>query len=774
VNRRAASVTASAVLALLAVLPATVPQVAPRATAQQVAPGAAAAEPGTPQVSGPARTTLIAIDTAVGPGAARAGAVGPSDGIRWALLVENADGSVWERLEVVVELHGPLGSRSALRAALGGGVVPAVIQRQSVAAAAGMLLPGGVALIDGVLPLAGAASTGADSAVHPFRLSVVADGAVVGRVDTAVVRLGARPVEPLATTLVWPLTAPPLRDPSGGTATALDPLTEDGGRLDTLVSAIMTLLRNAGAPSGAVDGNGSDDVPADPATTARDEARALLQGLSLVAPAHLIEDLVLRTLALPAPADESTGPPAGITVEAEDEAVRAALLLQRIRATVLALPAGPVVTPYADADVGRLLASGPALQTLAARAVLEGGRRLDPLLGRQPMPAVLLAAPVTPAALDLLPSSVVLLPHVALDEPDLALDVPLGEPVRTLRSPTGRLFTALVGDPYLSIALGASTRSAPGDPVLAAHEVLVRTAMVHLEAPGRPGRGLLLLPPPDFDPDPRFAAELLARLAGAPWLDPRPPMQVIGVQEAPEAGRLLAGPGEPLPPRLVTALAVTRRDLELLVGSVEAAEPQVPPGPDGTGVVTVPIPVGGRDLRTASDELMRATSIAYAGDVDRAVALLDGVRAGVDAAFGLVTVVASDVTLTDREGTVPITLVHAGGVPLRVRVEVTGPAALTWTDGRVREVTLGVDAERSLEVPVRSGATGRFPVTVRVTDPSGERILSEEVLGVRATAVAGPALVIIAATVLALTVIGTIRQRRRGIAWRASTVERTR
>jgi hypothetical protein len=112
-------------------------------------------------------------------------------------------------------------------------------------------------------------------------------------------------------------------------------------------------------------------------------------------------------------------------------------------------------------------------------------------------------------------------------------------------------------------------------------------------------------------------------------------------------------------------------------------------------------------------------------------------------------------------------------VPLRVRVEVIGPAALTWTDGRIRELTIGVDVERSLEVPVRSGATGRFPVTIRVTDPSGERVLAEEVIGVRATAFAGPALALIAATVVVLTVIGTVRQRRRGLALRTSPSDRT-
>jgi hypothetical protein len=97
----------------------------------------------------------------------------------------------------------------------------------------------------------------------------------------------------------------------------------------------------------------------------------------------------------------------------------------------------------------------------------------------------------------------------------------------------------------------------------------------------------------------------------------------------------------------------------------------------------------------------------------------------------------------------------------------SAPAALTWTDGTVLEVALEVGADRSLEIPVRSGATGRFAVRIRVSDPTGERLLADETVGVRATAVAGPALALIVMTVVGLTVLGTVRQRRRGVAWPA-------
>jgi hypothetical protein len=681
------------------------------AAAQTAADPAAATE-------GPARISVEAIDLAVGPGAA---GVGRTDGIGWTLLVENAGEATWSRVEVVAEVHAALGSRSALRAALAGGSVPRRVARTVVPAGDEPQGPGGIVRIEGLVPLSGVALSGPTTAVHPLRLQVLADGELVGRVDTAVVRIGAAPVAPLSATIVWPMTSPPLRDPAGDVAQALDPLTARGGRLDTLLSALGT------GPTG----------------TAWD-------GVALVAPVHLIEDLALRA-AGPADDPEEDVPQDAAPGDGDEAIERAADLLRRLRSTALALPEGPVVTPYADADLNRLLDSGSVLQPLAARAALEGARRTGVLLGRSQAPVVMFDAPVAAAVLDLLPSSTVLLPYTAIEAPDLVLDVPLGEPVRSLRSPTGRLLAAVIGDPYLTAALGVSSRSTPGDPVLAAHEVLVRTAMIHLEAPGREGRSVLLLPPAGFDPDPRFAAALLAGLDVAPWLILRSPTALVSAAAGDRAPVSLAEVViSPLPSRLVEALRRTERDLELIVGATVGL-------PDESG-----LRVGARDLQAASDELMRAVSRSLPGGTDTALALLEGVRAGVTSSFGAVQVTATDVTLTARDGIVPLTVVRDGGVPVRLRLEVTGPGALTWPDGRVRELVLAPDATGSLEIPVRSGPTGRFPVTVRITDPTGERVLATDTLSVRATAVAGPALAVISALVVALIVIGTVRQRRRG------------
>ena len=745
--------TRALVLALLLILPTGLPiGLLPAApSGAQTGP----ADPTDPEGDeGPARISVVAIDLAAGPGLRSApgpdpdGPDGPDDavdavdGIGWSVLVENTSGGAWSQVEVIAEVHGSLGSRSALRAALSGLAVPPVVQRLVVPARfgagvdAGTLDPGGIVRIEGRVPLAGPSLSGPSNAVHPLRLQVIADGAPVGRIDTAVVRLGTPPSVPLAASLVWPVTAPPARDGAGDVSVALDPLTVPGGRIDTVVTAL----------------DGRRPITGATAEQGRDQGR--WDGLALVPSVHLIEDLALRSADVPSTlVDELLDgqPEDGMEGQVDAGAIRAAVLLRRIRSAGLALRDGPVVTPYADADLARLLASDAVLQPLAARSVLEGDRRVATLLRRPPTPVVLLAAPVSPASLDLLLHETVLLPHAAIDAPDLALDVTLGEPVRSLRSPTGRLFDALVGDPYLTAALGASTRAAPGDPVLAAHEVLVRTAMVHLEAPGREGRSVILLPPEDFDPDPRFAAALLAGFSEAPWLTPSGLTALVAAATDDREPVVLApDPAAALPTRLIDSLLRTERGLEQLV--------------DATAGITsdVPLRAGDRELRAANDELMRAVSRSYAGDTEGALTLLSGVRAGVSSAFGTFGIQATDVTLTDRDGIVPVTITRVGGVTMRVRVEVTGPSALTWTDGRVRELVLAPDGTGSLEVPVRSGPTGRFPVVVRVTDPSGERILASGTLAVRATAVAGPALGLLSVLILTLLVVGIVRQRRRG------------
>jgi len=535
---------------------------------------------------------------------------------------------------------------------------------------------------------------------------------------------------------VWSVDAPPTRATDGTVASALDPLTLPGGRIDTVVRML---------------------------------ARAPADVVTLAPGATLLEDLALREL-------ERIG---GGTAPPTDDpgARRAAELYELLVTSVRLAPSAPVALPYADADVARILASPPAARRLAAAAVFEGSRRLAGLTGRSAAPVTLLEGSSDPRVLDLVAGSVVLLPYASIAAPDLILDLPLPDPVRPLVAPSGRLLSGIVADPFVTAAIGEGARqrfgpaheAAPasegteapvqGGPVIAAHHVLLRSAMLYAEAPNRGGRSLLVLPPPDLDADPRFLIALFEGFASAPWLDLQGPAALLGSTPFADVARSPSGPIElraadvaPLAPRLVQAIAELIAARDLLLDTIDA---------DSAGGEPDEIIVAGRDLGEVADELLRATSRATLGaGTDAASVRLETIAAALRASLGELSVTSNEVTLTARDGVLPLTLRHTGGVPLRLVVDVTGPAALSWPDGTQRRLTLAADEERTLELPVRAGSTGTFPVVVRVSSPSGT-LLIDETLSVRATAVAGPALAGIGAVVAVLLVVGTIRQRRR-------------
>ena len=675
----------------------------------------------------PARLELLALPAVVG-------ALPGLDAVAWRAAVTHAGDAAWSRVDVTAELRAAVTSRSALRAALDGTAVTPLLRRRSVALAPRALAPGEQGLAEGVVPLAGLAPAGEPGGVHPLRLRVIADGVEVARLDTAVVRLTTAPAETLATALVWPLGHPPLL--------ATDDAEADAADAAALAAAI--------APEGRLGAAVAALTRADPTVAA---------AVTLAPAAHLLEDLA----ALAAGAEDDT---AGddTTVGAGD----AATMLATLRALAATGRSGPVATAYAGADLAQLAAAAPpaagsdassraaaataadVVARTAALAAFEGGRRLLPLLGRAGVPVTLLDGAVTRRALDLVDGTV-LLPHAALDLPDRAVDPSLGEPLRRVAAASGRIVPALVADPFLAEALAGVDRAAlaarQGGPLAAAQEVLVRSALVFLQAPGRADRGLLLVLPSMPDPDPTALDEVLARVGAAPWLDLVGPATLAA--RAGTASRVAVLPTDVPPrPRLAAALTAADDAVRRALATVDA--------PDG------PPELGGRTPAELEELLLRAAGLASSGgDVDRALAAVATVRAAADGAVGPVAVAAADLTLTDAAGPLPLSVANGGPLALRVGVEVVGPAGLAWPEGTTRELLLPAGGDTVLELPVAARGTGTFPVIVRVVDAVGGELASVTI-AVRSTAVAGPALAGIAVAVVVMTAIGVVRQRRRG------------
>lgn len=624
-------------------------------------------------------------------------------------LVEHTGGVPLDQLRLVVEVQPAATTRGGLRAALDaedegapGSVHEADVRPDED------LRAGEVTGLEVRIPDDEVAWTDGGG-VHPVRISVVRGAEVLDEVRTAVVWLSSVPEAPLLTTALWPLDSPPWRGPGTTYPADVDTALLPGGRLDALLRSL-------------------ERFP---------EAEVLL------APsAHLLEDLRDRADGFVRTQRTDSGVLESLAVAPESPAARRANdVLQRVRRTVGELPYAPVSRPYADADLAALTAADD-IRDVTGEIATTGRRRLQQLVERAPdQTSFLLPGATSPEALDLVPAETVLVPYEAVEGPDPAADPTLPNPVREVRSASGRPLRLLVGDPYVSDLLGTPRA---GGSVLSSQRVLVETAMAYFEAPGNAGRAFAIHPPETWAPSAELAGQLLEGLGAATWLDLRDPAFVA--TEVTDVGR--ATFSDEAPPTLsqaqVTRLADTLGDL----AAASAARTDDPR-------------LDGRDPGELRDQLLRSTSRWFPAGSGEADALVGDVGATIDATLTDVRIASGSlVTLTSDTGTIPVTLQRGAGGPVSVRVEVASQGRLTWPEGRQSEpLLLEEGTTQTVSFDTRALSTGTFSVTVRVTDPSGRLELDRTTLSVRSTAISGVALLSIGIVVVLLLAAGLVRRR---------------
>jgi hypothetical protein len=696
------------------------------AAAQQIAPdpavGAGATE--LPEAtSGSARLTVTDLTGVLGPGTRGS----PDDDLpvapeapeefRLRVLVENDSDMPLDGLRLVVEVHPPALTRSLLRQALEGDVASdptnvrtspellegAPLDAGAIAGVATEFGPGDIQWADG------------PGGVHPVKVSVTRGTTTLDEVVTAVVWLNETPSSPMLSTLIWPLDTAPWRTTGGAYPSGIGREVRPGGRLDTLLTAAESAR---GAP------------------------------FVLAPAAHLLEDLSDRSDGFDALVRQDDGSVETRTIMAGDtEATLARQTLRRIRELAAEQPHAPISGTYADADLGALAGGSSETLALGSMAAVEGRRRVQLQLGTPVDAGVhLVDGPISPSVLDLLPGDTVLLPSHATGSGELIGDPTSEEPVRTLRTPSGRLLTALVADAYLEDAFAAAGH--PAGPLVTAQRVVAESAMAYLMAPGTTDRGLVLLPPATWQPSPTAAATLLQRLGDAPWIRLTSPAQVA--TDARYSGtpvELATSEDGPFRSELVTALGAAGNGLVSLTAAL--------PVPDAR--------IHGRSLQALEDDLMRASSRWYRGDATgRADALVRDVQRAIDTTLGDVEVSSGTVTLTSDTGQIPVTLQRTRGGAVQVVVTVESQGRLLWPEGRRSEVLqLEEGSSTTVSFPTRALSTGTFPVTVRVTDPSGTTVIADTTLSVRSTAISGAALTGTGLLVAVLLLFGAVRRRDR-------------
>jgi len=158
------------------------------------------------------------------------------------------------------------------------------------------------------------------------------------------------------------------------------------------------------------------------------------------------------------------------------------------------------------------------------------------------------------------------------------------------------------------------------------------------------------------------------------------------------------------------------------------------------------------DRSPLADDLRLQVATAVAADTTRSgrEAALDAVEGALDDAFGAIRLSGqTDLNLTSRQGTLPVTVENANpfavDVVIRVRSDrLTFPGERGDPRGRERAIpaTVGAQDLLRIDVPVNAQATGSVPVFVELLSIDGDVPLDSRRLNVRSTAVSGVGLVI--------------------------------
>jgi hypothetical protein len=644
---------------------------------------------------------------ASGPGAQ------PAPGSRVAVLVDRLDpaapqptdtvevaGTVLNRAaeqfdDVAISLHvgRPVGSRTAL---LEQRSEPTAQPLASRPVPLGSLPPAGRVPFTLSVPAATLLTSGAG--VYPLQVTVTGRTTEglrdLGTADTFLPYVPVGPSAPAPVPVAWvlPLTDRPRLAASGGVS-------------DDEPAAAL-------ADGGRLDDvlNAATDLPA--ATVVVDPA--LLRAVSIMAAGRYPVGLTSVTATRPADGN-------------------ARVWLQRLGATAGTGHVDVVGLPFADADLESLVHAG---RSDLARQVVERGtaavretlgtrgdvRLAVPPGGRLDSDGAAFAAStgVTAALLD--PGAV---------EPSGSGGTVTGA------GGSGRLH-AIVPDPELRRLLLAGPTGEPS-PRLAEQSVLAELAQACL-TPSSAGAPLVLAPGSGWSPSGDWAAQVATMTATYPWLHP------IGLSDLLSDTAQRGGPARlrysgadrsnELAPGLVTPVADT---LASVTGFAEA------------------LPTRQTVTRTVTDTALTALSASFRGDASGSVQRRASAENGLAALRGSVRVVASrEVTLTSRNGRIPVTLENN----LPEAVDVT--MRLTSLDrSRVRSDTsvsrlIPPGQKVQVEVSVRATSAGTFPVRLVLQTPTGRPLDAPQQILIRSTAagVVAKGVTIAALAVLLLAVLG--------------------
>ncbi|MGQ0831064.1 MAG: DUF6049 family protein [Microthrixaceae bacterium] len=395
----------------------------------------------------------------------------------------------------------------------------------------------------------------------------------------------------------------------------------------------------------------------------------------------------------------------------------APVLLDQLR--VAARGREALALPYVDVSPAELVADG--LGEELARSSERGRQVLLDALGVRPTDSTWLATtPLDHSGLEALQQQGVR--HLVVDADHVKplrsglLSLSLAQPF-LISSEAATQVDAMALDPMLTDRLDTNE-----DPGLEVSRLLAELAMLWFEQPGI-SRGVVL----PVDPTVRAdvvqgllagldASGILAPVTLDTLFDDASPLRQPGGERVDRP--LAEGETRTMSPRFVDELRATRAQLASFTGLIGDESPRADP---------------------VSAHLLLATAVRLSGSTR--AAHVRAARTAMDDVISAVSGPArSTITLTAREGTVPLTMRNASGLPVHVVVHLRSPK-LEFPDGDTLPLVL-TDPTTRLDVAVRTRASGSFPLEITVTSPDGVLQLGAVRVSVQSTAVSGVGLVL--------------------------------
>lgn len=470
-------------------------------------------------------------------------------------------------------------------------------------------------------------------------------------------------------------------------------------------------------------------------------ADVLTAASDLPAGTVVLDPALLRAVATMGAGPYAVGPQGGGSVRPVDPEARAWLA----RLTAAVGPGGRLdvaSTPFADADLQALVHDGRP--ELARQTLRTGTTTVRGVLGASSSPEL----SVPPAGrLDRAGAD-----FVASTGATAALLAPEAVAGTGTVATSGTDLTAVVPDGELRRLLSSGPTAATS-PRLAEQAVLAELAQAYLTRDG--GGPLVLAPTGDWAPSADWASHLADLTSRYPWLRP------VGLEEvlADRTARLDGGTAEL---RYGDAARAAETDPTRLAAVATTLD-------DATAFAAA-LPRDQEVTRAVEQTAMSALSTRLRGDPAAADARLASATRGLADLRGAVRAVASrEITLTSRNGRIPVTLENNLPEPVDVTLQLTSlDRSRVRSDTSVSRV-IQPGQKVQVEVEVRATSAGTFPIRLALLTPQGTPLNPPEQLLVRSTAagqvakgVTIAALAVLLLAVVARGIRAVLRRRRPG------------